>query len=164
MAESSFDIVSKFDMQELDNAINQSMKEIGTRFDFRGSKSKIELDKAKKEILLESDSESKLESVLDILGGKLIKRGLSMKNLDMQKLEQATAGSVRQKAKLIDGIPMDKAKAIAAAIKEAKLKVQATIQGEQLRVTGKSRDDCQAVIALVRSKDFGVEVQFTNYR
>lgn len=164
MADSSFDIVSKFDMQELDNAVNQAMKEIATRFDFRGSRSKIELDKTKKEILLESDSESKLESVLDILQGKLIKRGLSMKNLDMQDLEQATAGSVRQKAKLVEGIPMDKAKQIVAAIKEAKLKVQATIQDEQLRVTGKSRDDCQAAIALVRGKDFGVDVQFTNYR
>ena len=164
MADSSFDIVSKFDMQELDNAVNQAMKEIGTRFDFRGSKSNISLDKVKKEILLESDSESKLESVLDILGGKLIKRGLSMKNLDMQKLEQATAGTVRQKAKLVEGIPMDKAKAVVASIKEAKFKVQATIQGDSLRVTGKSRDDLQAVIAHVRGKDFGVDMQFTNYK
>src|ERR1041385_7203824 len=99
MADSSFDIVSRFDMQELDNAVNQAMKEIGTRFDFRGSKSNIALDKVKKEMLLESDSESKLESVVEILSSKLIKRGLSLKNLDMQKLEQATAGSVRQKAK-----------------------------------------------------------------
>jgi len=164
MADSSFDIVSKFDMQELDNAINQAMKEITTRFDFRGSKSNISLDKTKKEILLESDSDSKLESVIDILNGKLIKRGLSLKNLDLQKLEQATAGTVRQKAKLIDGIPMDKAKAIVASLKEAKIKVTATIQGEQLRVTGKSRDDCQAAIAHVRQNDFGVDVQFTNYR
>lgn len=164
MADSSFDIVSKFDMQELDNAINQAMKEIGTRYDFRGSKSKIELDKVKKELLLESDSESKLESVIEILTAKLIKRGLSLKNLDMQKLEAATAGSVRQKAKLVEGIPMDKAKAIVASIKEAKLKVQATIQDQQVRVTGKSRDDCQAVIQHVLSKDFGVDVHFTNYR
>jgi uncharacterized protein YajQ (UPF0234 family) len=164
MADSSFDIVSKFDMQELDNAVNQAMKEIGTRFDFRGSKSNIALDKTKKEILLESDSESKLESVTDILSAKLIKRGLSMKNLDMQEIEPATAGTVRQKAKLIDGIPMDKAKAIAASLKEAKLKIQTTIQDQQLRVTGKSRDDCQAAIAHVRGKDFGVDVQFTNFR
>ena len=115
-------------------------------------------------MLLESDGESKLESVIEILTSKMIKRGLSMKNLDMQKLEQATAGSVRQKAKLIEGIPMDKAKAIVASIKEAKLKVQTTIQDAQLRVTGKSRDDCQAVIAHVQSKDFGVDVHFTNYR
>jgi uncharacterized protein YajQ (UPF0234 family) len=164
MADSSFDIVSKFDMQELDNAINQAMKEIGTRFDFRGSKSSISLDKTKKEILLESDSESKLESVVDILSTKLIKRGLSIKHLDRQGIEQATAGTVRQKAKLVDGIPMDKAKAIVASLKEAKLKVQASIQDEQVRITGKSRDDCQAAIAHVRSKDFGVDVQFTNYR
>lgn len=164
MADSSFDIVSKFDMQELDNAINQAMKEITTRYDFRGSKSSIQLDKTKKEILLESDSESKLESVLEILTSKLIKRGLSMKNLDMQKLEQATAGTVRQKAKLVEGIPMDKAKAIVASIKDAKLKVQATIQGDTLRVTGKSRDDLQSVIAHVRGKDFGVDMQFTNYK
>lgn len=164
MADSSFDIVSKFDMQELDNAINQAMKEIGTRFDFRGSKSNISLDKVKKEILLESDSESKLESTVDILTAKLIKRGLSIKNLDMQKLEQATAGSVRQKAKLVEGIPMEKAKKIVASIKDAKLKVSATIQDEQLRVTGKSRDDLQAVIAHVRANDFGVDLQFTNYR
>jgi uncharacterized protein YajQ (UPF0234 family) len=164
MADSSFDIVSRFDMQEMDNAINQAMKEITTRYDFRGSQSKIELDKIKKEILLESDSESKLESVIEILTAKLIKRGLSMKNLDLQKVEAASAGTVRQKGKLIEGIPMDKAKAIVASVKEAKLKAQLTIQDQQLRVTGKTRDDCQAVIAHVRSKDFGVDLQFTNYR
>src|SRR5687768_14223516 len=115
MAENSFDVVSKFDLQEMDNAVNQAMKEISTRFDFRGSVSKIELDKDKKELKLESDSETKLKSVTDILSAKLIKRGLSIKNLELGKVEPASAGTVRQKAKLVEGIPMDKAKQAVAS-------------------------------------------------
>jgi uncharacterized protein YajQ (UPF0234 family) len=140
------------------------MKEIATRFDFRGSKSDIKLDKTKKELALESDSETKLQSVIDILHGKLLKRGLSLKNLDLQKVEQASAGTVRQKAKLIEGIPMDKAKQAVASVKEAKFKVQISIQADQLRVTGKSKDDLQAVMAHLRSLDLGVDLQFTNFR
>jgi uncharacterized protein YajQ (UPF0234 family) len=164
MAEYSFDVVSKFDMQELDNAVNQAMKEIATRFDFRGSKSDLKLDKVKKEMTLESDTEAKLQSVIDILHGKLLKRGLSLKNLDLQKLEQASAGTVRQKAKLVEGIPMDKAKLAVAAVKEGKFKVQISIQGEQLRVTGKSKDDLQAVMSHLRGLDLGVDLNFTNFR
>jgi uncharacterized protein YajQ (UPF0234 family) len=164
MADNSFDVVSKFDMQEMDNAVNQAMKEIATRFDFRGSKSDIKLDRTKKELALESDSETKLQSVIDILHGKLLKRGLSLKNLDMQKLEQATAGTVRQKAKLVEGIPMEKAKQAVAAVKDAKFKVQISIQGDQLRVTGKSKDELQAVMAHLRGLDLGVDLQFTNFR
>jgi uncharacterized protein YajQ (UPF0234 family) len=164
MADSSFDVVSKFDMQEMDNAVNQAMKEIATRFDFRGSKSDIKLDRDKKELALESDSETKLQSVIDILHAKLLKRGLSLKNLDLQKLEHGSAGTVRQKAKLVEGIPMDKAKQAVAAVKEAKFKVQISIQGEQLRVTGKSKDELQAVMAHLRSLDLGLDLQFTNFR
>ncbi len=164
MTENSFDVVSKFDMQEMDNAVNQAMKEIATRFDFRGSKSAIHLDKTAKEMKLESDSEAKLQSVIDILHAKLIKRGLSLKNLDLQKVEAASAGTVRQKAKLVEGIPMEKAKQAVASVKEGKFKVQISIQGEQLRVTGKSKDALQEVMAHLKGLDLGIDIQFTNFR
>ncbi len=157
-------MVSKFDLQEMDNAVNQAMKEIATRFDFRGSKSDIRLDKTAKEMTLESDTEAKLQSVIDILHGKLIKRGLSLKNLDLQKLEAASAGTVRQKAKLVEGIPMDKAKQAVASVKEGRFKAQISIQGDQLRVSGKSKDELQAVMAHLRGLDLGIDIQFTNFR
>ncbi|MES2201949.1 MAG: YajQ family cyclic di-GMP-binding protein [candidate division FCPU426 bacterium] len=164
MADNSFDVVSKFDLQEMDNAVNQAMKEIATRFDFRGSKSDIRLDKTAKEMTLESDTEAKLQSVIDILHGKLIKRGLSLKNLELQKLEAASAGTVRQKAKLVEGIPMDKAKQAVASVKEGRFKAQISIQGDQLRVSGKSKDELQAVMAHLRGLDLGIDIQFTNFR
>lgn len=164
MADSSFDVVSKCDLQEMDNAVNQAMKEIATRFDFRGSVSKIALDKVKKELSLESDSEGKLQSVLDILQSKLIKRGLSLRNLDLQKMEGASGGTVRQKAKLVEGIPMEKAKAMVAGIKEKKFKVQAAIQGDQLRVSSKSKDELQEVMAYLRGGDWSLDLQFTNFK
>jgi len=160
--EFSFDVVSKTDMQEVQNAINQAQKELAQRFDFKGSKSSIEL--ANDEITLVSDDESKLISVKDIVETKLVKRGVALKALEYQKLENASMGTVRQKAKIVQGIEIEKAKAIVKAIKDAKIKVQASIQSDQVRVTGRAKDDLQKAIALVKGKDFGIPLQFTNYR
>jgi len=160
--EFSFDIVSKTDMQEVANAIQQAQKELAQRFDFKGSKSSIEL--TPEEIVLASDDEGKLRSVKDIVEGRLIKRKVSLKALDYQKLEQALGATVRQRVKIQQGIESEKAKAIVKSIKDAKLKVQASIQGDQVRVTGRSKDDLQKAMALVREQDFGVPLQFTNYR
>lgn len=162
--QNSFDVVSKIDLQEVRNAVDQAMKEIKQRFDFKGSKSDITLDDKEKVMILLSDDENKLKSVIDILQTKIIKRGISLKALTYEKLEQALGGTVRQKIKLQDGIPQEKAKEIVRIIKDAKLKVQAQIQGDQLRITGKNRDDLQAVIALLKEKDLGVDMQFVNYR
>lgn len=161
-AENSFDIVSKIDMAEVTNAVTQAMKEITQRFDFKGSKSNIEQEKDALVVL--SDDEYKLKSVVDILQGKLVKRGVSIKNLSYGKVEAALAGTVRQRITIQQGIPTDKAKEVVKAIKDAKIKVQASIQADQVRVSGKNRDDLQAVIQLLKGKDFGVELQFTNYR
>jgi len=160
--EFSFDVVSKTDMQEVSNAVQQAQKELAQRFDFKGSKSSIEL--AAEEIVLASDDEGKLRSVKDILESKLVKRGVALKAMDYGVLEQAMGGTVRQRAKIVQGIEIEKAKAIVKAIKEAKLKVQASIQSDQVRVTGKTKDDLQKAIALVKGKDFGIPLQFTNYR
>jgi uncharacterized protein YajQ (UPF0234 family) len=160
--EFSFDVVSKTDLQEVSNAVQQAQKELAQRFDFKGSKSSIEL--ATEEIVLASDDEGKLRSVKDILESKLVKRGVSLKALDYAVLEQAVGGTVRQRAKIVQGIEIEKAKAIVKAIKEAKLKVQASIQSEQVRVTGRAKDDLQKAMAVVKGKDFGIPLQFTNYR
>jgi uncharacterized protein YajQ (UPF0234 family) len=158
----SFDIVSKTDMQEVTNAIQQAQKELATRFDFKGSKSSIEL--AEEEITLVSDDESKMISLKDILESKLVKRKVALKALEYGKLEDASMGTVRQKAKIVQGIETEKAKAIVKAIKDAKVKVQASIQADQVRVTGRSKDDLQKAMSLVREGDFGIPLQFTNYR
>jgi len=158
----SFDIVSKTEMQEVTNAIQQAQKELAQRFDFKGSKSSIEL--TGEEIVLVSDDEGKLRSVKDILESKLVKRGVSLKALDYATLEQAAGGTVRQKAKIVQGIEIEKAKAIVKAIKEAKLKVQASIQSDQVRVTGRAKDDLQKAMAIVKGHDYGIPLQFTNYR
>jgi len=158
----SFDIVSETDMQEVTNAINQAKKEILTRFDFKGSKSEITL--TTDEITLVSDDETKLKSVREILEDKMVKRKVSLKSLDYQKIEEATLGTVRQKVKIVQGLEIEKAKAVVKKLKEAKLKVQGSIQGEQVRVSGKSKDDLQKAMNLVRESDFGVPLQFTNYR
>jgi uncharacterized protein YajQ (UPF0234 family) len=158
----SFDIVSKTEMQEVTNAIQQAQKELAQRFDFKGSKSSIEL--AAEEIVLVSDDEGKLRSVKDILETKLVKRGVSLKALDYATLEQASGGTVRQKAKIVQGIEIEKAKAIVKAIKDAKLKVQASIQSDQVRVTGRAKDDLQKAMAIVKGHDYGIPLQFTNYR
>ena len=158
----SFDIVSKTDTQEVSNAVQQAQKELAQRFDFKGSKSSIEL--TAEEIVLVSDDEGKLRSVKDILETKLIKRGVSLKALDYAVIEPAAGGTVRQKAKIVQGIEIEKAKAIVKAIKEAKLKVQASIQSDQVRVTGRAKDDLQKAMAIVKANDYGVPLQFTNYR
>jgi len=160
----TFDIVCNVDFQEVSNAVNQAMKEIGQRFDFKGSKSNIEVDKGKGLITLLSDDEHKLRSVIDILQSKLIKRGISLKALSYGKVEQAAGSTVRQVITLQQGIPQAKAKEIVKMIKDRKLKVNAEIQKDQVRVKGKDIDELQTVIALIKEKDFGIHVQFTNYR
>jgi Uncharacterized protein conserved in bacteria len=158
----SFDIVSKTNMQEVANAIQQAQKELAQRFDFKGSKSEIEL--AKDEVVLVSDDETKLRSLKDIVEGKLVKRKVSLKALDYGKVEDASLGTVRQRAKIVQGIETEKAKEIVKAIKDAKIKVQASIQSDQVRVVGRSKDDLQRAITLVKGSDFGIPLQFTNYR
>lgn len=160
--EFTFDIVSKTDMQEVANAVQQAQKELAQRFDFKGSKSSIELEG--EEIVLISDDEGKLLSVKDILETKLVKRKVALKSVDYQKLEQAAGGTVRQKAKIVQGIESEKAKAIVKAIKDVKLKVQASIQGDQVRVAGRNKDELQKAMSVVRENDFGIPIQFTNYR
>jgi cyclic-di-GMP-binding protein len=160
--EFSFDIVSKTDMQEVANAIQQAQKELAQRFDFKGSKSSIEL--TDDEIVLVSDDEGKLRSVRDIVETRLVKRKVSLKALDYGKLEQASLGTVRQHLKIAQGIESEKAKAIVKNIKDAKLKVQASIQADQVRVVGRSKDDLQHAMVLVREHDYGIPLQFTNYR
>src|SRR5215472_13083398 len=154
--EFSFDVVSKVDLQEVSNAVQQASKEIGTRFDFRGSKSKVEWNEKDLLLTLTSDDEHKLKSVVDILETRLVKRGIAVKSLDYQKIEPAANATVRQTAKIQQGISSDKAKEIVRAIKDQKLKVQASIQADQVRVSGKSKDDLQSVMALIRGRDFGV--------
>lgn len=162
--ENSFDVVSKLDMQEVANAILQAKKEIETRFDFKGSMSDIELKEKESEILLTSDDEVKLKSVRDVLEGRLVKRKVHLKSLDYQKVEPASMGTAKQRIKLIQGLDSEKAKAIVKAIKETKIKVQASIQSDQVRVAGKNRDDLQKVMQMLREGDFGAPLQFVNYR
>ncbi|WP_070119814.1 YajQ family cyclic di-GMP-binding protein [Bacillus marinisedimentorum] len=160
--DSSFDIVSKIDMQEVSNAINIAKKEIQNRYDFKGSKSDISLDD--EELVLISDDEFKLEQLKDVLIGKLVKRDVPVKNLDYGKVEPASGGTVRQRAKLVQGIDKENAKKINTIIKNANLKVKSQIQDDQVRVTGKSRDDLQKVIAAIKESDLPIDVQFVNYR
>jgi uncharacterized protein YajQ (UPF0234 family) len=162
-SDNSFDVVSKVELQEVKNAIDQALKEIGARFDLKGSKSTIELEK-EETIQLASADESKLKAVIEILSQKLVKRGISLKNLEFEKLEQAAGQSVRQKIKLKQGIASDNAKKIVAAIKDSKLKAQASIQGDTVRVVSKDRDVLQQIMGKLRAGDFGVELQFTNFR
>ncbi|MBU8877425.1 YajQ family cyclic di-GMP-binding protein [Bacillus sp. FJAT-29790] len=160
--ESSFDIVSKVDFSEVTNAINIAMKEIQTRYDFKGSKSNVTLDK--EELVLISDDEYKLGQLKDVLFSKMIKRGIPIKNLDYGKLEGASGGTVRQRAKIAQGIDKDNAKKINTLIKNSGLKVKSQVQDDQVRVTGKNRDDLQQIIAAVKEADLTVDVQFVNYR
>jgi uncharacterized protein YajQ (UPF0234 family) len=162
--EHSFDVTCEVDMQEVLNAVNQAMKEISQRFDFKGSKSSIELDKGKGVITLASDDEYKLKSVVDILQTKLVKRGVALKALDYGKIEQAGGNTVQQLVTLQQGIPQEKAKEIVKLIKDMKLKVNAEIQKDQVRVRAKKIDDLQAIMAQLKEKDFGIHIQFTNYR
>ncbi len=160
----SFDIVSEIDLQEADNAVNQALKEIQQRYDFKGSNSTITLDKKNNAIQLESDSDYRLKQVIDVLESKLIKRGIALKSLTYGTIEQGSHGSVRQSVTLQSGIDKENAKKVTKLIKDQGLKVQATIQDEQVRVTGKSKDDLQTVMQALREADLPFDMQFTNYR
>lgn len=162
-SDNSFDVVSKVDLQEVKNAIDQAQKEVNARFDLKDSKSKIELE-GTDAIQLASASEYTLKAVIEILSQKLVKRGVSLKNLEYEKLEPASNSSVRQKIKLKQGINSDAAKKIVSMIKESKLKAQASIQGDTVRVVSKDRDVLQQIISKLKGGDFGVDLQFTNYR
>jgi uncharacterized protein YajQ (UPF0234 family) len=161
--ENSFDIVSKVDLQEVSNAIQNALKEVHTRFDLKDSKSDIQLE-GKEAIILSSIDEYKLKAVNDILQTKLVKRGVPIKALSYGVVEPAAGSTVRQKITMQQGIPTEKARDIVKAIKDSKKKVQASIQGDTVRVSGKDRDTLQEIIALLRQKDFGIDMQFTNYR
>ena len=161
--ECSFDVVSKVDITEVKNAVAQAMKEIGQRYDFKGSSSDIEM-KDDAELILKSDDEIKLKAVIDVLQSKLHKRGVSIRAMEYGKLEQAMKGTVRQVVKINQGIPVEKAKKLVAALKDSKLKAQASIQGDQLRVSGKDKDMLQEAMALFKKNDQGVDLQFTNFR
>jgi cyclic-di-GMP-binding protein len=161
-ADSSFDIVCKVDMQEVTNALDQTRREVDTRYDLKGSKNEIKLEKT--DVIITSADEMKLKAVVDIMQSKLHKRGVPLKALTYGTVEPAAGSTFRQKVGLQQGIPIDKAKEIVRLIKDSKLKVQASIQEDQVRVSGKSKDDLQRVMAMVREKDLGIAVQFTNYR
>ena len=158
----SFDISSTVDMQEVDNAVNQTTKEIGQRYDFKNSKSGVTIEDDGLKII--ADDDFKLRSVVDILKTKLVNRKIPVRNLDYGKIENASGGTLRQMVRIQNGIDPDKARAIVKDIKGMNLKVQSQIMGEQVRVSGKNRDDLQAVIQMLRAKDYGIELQFGNYR
>jgi uncharacterized protein YajQ (UPF0234 family) len=161
-AENSFDIACKIDMQEVTNAIDQARREIATRYDLKGAKNEITPEKM--DIVISSTDDMKLKAVLDILQSKLHRRGVDLKALTINDPEAAGGGLVRQKITLQDGVPIDKAKEIVRLIKDSKVKVQASINEDKVRVAGKNRDDLQKIIAMVREKDFGIAVSFDNYR
>ncbi len=160
--ENSFDIACKIDLQEVSNAINQAIKEIQQRYDLKGTKSAIVQEKDA--IVVTSEDDFKLKAVIDILQSKLHRRGVPLKALTYGSVEQAAGGTVRQRIALQQGIPIEKAREIVKIIKSSKVRVQAQIQEDQVRVSGKNRDDLQAVIALLKEQDLGIEMQFTNYR
>jgi cyclic-di-GMP-binding protein len=163
MAENSFDIVSKVDLQEVSNALQQALKEIHTRYDLKDSKSDIQLE-GKEALVLSSADEYKLKAVNDVLQTKLVKRGVPLKNLTYGAIEPAAGSTVRQKVSLQQGIPIEKAREIVKLVKNSKLKVQASIQGDFVRISGKDRDTLQQVIAMIKQSDFGIDMQFSNYR
>jgi uncharacterized protein YajQ (UPF0234 family) len=162
---SSFDVTTGVDMQEVDNAVNQAQKEIAQRYDFKGANVEIDFKRAEEQIVLTADSDFRMKALFDVLQAKLIKRGVPVKNLDVGDTKPAGGDTVRKEVKLKTALDGETAKKVSAAIKEAKLKkVQASIQGDQVRVSSPSKDDLQDAIALLRSKDFGVELKFGNYR
>jgi len=163
MPENTFDIVSKIDLQEVNNAIQQALKEIHTRYDLKDSKSNIAME-GKDAIVLSSVDEIKLKAVNDVFPGKLVKRGVPLKGLTYAAIEPAAGSTVRQKISMQQGIPIEKARDIVKTIKNSKKKVQASIQGDLVRVSGKDRDALQEIIGLLRQQDFGIDMQFTNYR
>ena len=162
--QNSFDIVSEINMQEVDNALNQARKEIGQRYDFKGTKTEINFAEKEKEITVLSDDDFRLKAVIDVLQNKFIKRGIAIKSLKYGNVEPASGNMVRQKITLQVGIDKENAKKLVQIIKETKLKVQAQIMDEQVRVTGKDRDDLQTIIAKLKALDFVLPLQFTNYR
>jgi hypothetical protein len=162
-SDNSFDVVSKVELQEVKNAIDQASKEVHTRFDLKNSKSKIELE-GEDVIQLASQDEYALKAVVEILSQRMVKRGISLKNLEYEKVEPAAGSSVRQKIKLKQGIASENARKIVAAVKDSKLKAQASIQGDTVRIVSKDRDILQQIMAKLRAGDFGVELQFTNFR
>ena len=163
-SDSSFDVVSKVDMQEVKNAIDQALREVETRFDFKGSESTIELDEKKNTIAMASDNETRMKALVDVLETKFHKRGLDIKALELGKVEDASKGTVRQSATIRQGLDTDTARKIVKIIKDKGLKVQAAIQGDTVRVSGKVRDDLQAVMAALKASNIDVPLQFTNYR
>ncbi|MGH7499158.1 MAG: YajQ family cyclic di-GMP-binding protein [Gemmatimonadales bacterium] len=161
----SFDISTGADLQEVDNAVNQALKEIAQRYDFKGTHCTIEFDREKAEIRLAADDEFRMDALVDVLQSRMIKRGVPVKNMKVGDIERATGQSVRRTVALTQGIPQDIAKKIIKSIKDSGLrKTQATIQGDEIRVTSPSRDDLQSVIAHLRGEDFGIELRFGNYR
>jgi uncharacterized protein YajQ (UPF0234 family) len=162
--QNTFDIVSKVDMAEVKNAVNQALKEVHQRYDFKGTNSDIILNEKEHTITLATASEFTLRSLNDVLQQKLVRRGVSLKALSYGKIEPAAKDSVRQLVTLQQGIPIERARDIVKFIKESKLKVQASINGDFVRVAGKDRDTLQQVIALLKQKDFGIDMQYTNYR
>jgi len=164
MPDNSFDVASKIDLNEVLNAVQQTSKEIGTRYDLKDSKSSVELNEKEHKILLASSDEYKLKAVTEILGQKLVKRNVPLKGLEYGSITHASAGSVKQEIILQQGISTEKAKDVVKLLKDSKLKVQASIQGDVVRVSGKDRDTLQQAIALLRGKDFGIDMQFINFR
>lgn len=164
MADYSFDIVSKVDLNIISEAVAAANKEITNRYDFKGTNSNIELNQKDNELKLASSDEYKVDTLRDIIFTRIAKRGIPLKNMAPQKIESALGGNAKQTVKIQQGIPADKAKEITKKIKDAKLKVSASIQGDQLRVSSKSKDELQAVMALLNGEDFSVELQYTNYR
>ena len=160
--ENTFDIVSQVDLQEVTNAVNQALKELQTRFDFKGSKSEINYDG--EQITLVGDDEFKLKNVVDILEAKMVKRGISLKALSYGKIEPSARDTVRQRVNLIQGVDKELAKVITKLVKESKLKVQASIQNDQVRISGKNRDDLQGIMQIIKEHEFDIPLQFINYR
>jgi len=162
----SFDVVSKINLQELDNALNQARKEISTRYDFQGTHTEIALSEDEASVLLKANSEGRIQAAYDVLQGRLVKRGISLRALEPGPVEPAAMGHVKQMIKLQQGIPVEKGRELIKILKDSKLKVQGAIQGDQLRISGKNKDDLQAVIALFRQQGekLKLDMQFTNFR
>ncbi|MCL6559520.1 MAG: YajQ family cyclic di-GMP-binding protein [Firmicutes bacterium] len=160
--ENSFDIVSQVNLQEVNNAVDQALRELRTRFDFKGSKSDIIYDG--EQITLIGDDEFKLKNVVDILESKLVKRGINLKALRYGKVEPAAKDTVRQRVSLVQGVDKEKAKVITKLVKDSKLKVQAAVQGDQVRISGKNRDDLQKIIQIIKNHEFDIPLQFVNFR
>ncbi|OPX84675.1 MAG: putative nucleotide-binding protein [Pelotomaculum sp. PtaB.Bin104] len=160
--ENTFDIVSQVEMPEVHNAVDQSLRELRTRYDFKGSKSDINFDGA--EIVLAADDEFKLKSLIEIFETKLVRRGINLKALRYGKIEPAAKDTVRQRVTLVQGLDKEKAKVITKLVKDSKLKVQATVQGDQVRISGKNRDDLQAIMQVIKDHDFDIPIQFVNLR